>query len=160
MKDKLKGIWKEVIMVYPTKVLQRHLTGWWKEETLLAENNTKTAGRIAGFPIWVQTVPPWNTSLALQIQCKGVLDEVMWYNLIFNLFIPAVFFECFRGFCSFQSIHSLYIYIYISCMSRGRHVSASLILGHLQVHRSLCSLQCQVWYGYILKHYYIKVYCN
>jgi len=74
VKDKLKGIWKEVIMVYPTKVLQRHLTGWWKEETLLAENNTKTAGRIAGFPIWVQTVPPWNTSLALQIQCKGVLD--------------------------------------------------------------------------------------
>ena len=53
--------------------------------------------------------------------------------------------SCSRGFCRFQSIHSLFlIYLYISCMSRGRHVSASLILGHLQVHRSLCSLQCQV----------------
>jgi len=30
---------------------------------------------------------------------------------IFNLFIPAVFFECFRGFCRFQSIHSLFLYI-------------------------------------------------
>ena len=59
---------------------------------------------------------------------------------------------CFRKYCGFQSIHSqFYICIYIFyCMSRGGHVSASLILGHLQVHRSLCSLQCQVWCGYLL----------
>jgi len=44
----------------------------------------------------------------------------------------------------FSQYTANFIYVYIYCMSRGRHVSASLILGHLQVHRSLCSLQCQV----------------
>jgi len=35
---------------------------------------------------------------------------------------------CFRKFCRFQSIHSqFFIYVYIYCMSQGRHVSASLI---------------------------------
>jgi len=27
-------------------------------------------------------------------------------NILFSLFIPAVFFHCFRKFCRFQSIHS------------------------------------------------------
>ena len=37
--------------------------------------------------------------------------------IIFSLFIPAVFFECFRKFCRFQSIHSqfLYMYIFVVC---------------------------------------------
>jgi len=48
-------------------------------------------------------------------------------NIIFSLFILAVFFKCFRKFCRMQSIHSqslLYVYIYY--MLHGRHVSASL----------------------------------
>jgi hypothetical protein len=54
----------------------------------------------------------------------------------------------FGGFSQYTANY-IYIYIYFfSRMSQGRHVSASLILGHLQFLRSLCSLQCQVWYGY------------
>jgi len=34
----------------------------------------------------------------------------------------------------FSQYTANFIYVYIYCMSRGRHVSVSLILGHLQVH--------------------------
>jgi len=40
-------------------------------------------------------------------------------NIIFSLYIPAVFFQCFRKYCRFQSIHSqFYICIYLQCVTR------------------------------------------
>jgi len=47
--------------------------------------------------------------------------------------------ECLGSIVGFSQYTANFIYVHIYCVSRGRHVSAS-ILGHLQVHRSLCSL--------------------
>ena len=55
---------------------------------------------------------------------------------------PLCFSNALGSTVGFSQYTDNFIYVYIYCMSRGRHVSASLILGHLQVHRSLCSLQC------------------
>jgi len=63
-------------------------------------------------------------------------------SCFFSLFIPAVFFNVLGSFVGFSQYTANFLYIF--CVSQGRHVSASLFLGHLQVHRSLCSLQCQV----------------
>jgi len=39
--------------------------------------------------------------------------------LIFSLFIPAVYFQCFRKYCRFQSIHSqIFICIYLLYVTR------------------------------------------
>jgi len=81
VKDELKETWKEVITVYPINVLQQHQTGWWQEEILLADDNTKNGIQNSRFPGLDSNGAPWNTSLALQLKCKGVLDEVTWYAL-------------------------------------------------------------------------------
>ena len=57
---------------------------------------------------------------------------------------PLCFSDALGSIVGFSQYTANFMQVYIYCMSRGRHVSASLILGHLQVHRSLCSLQCQV----------------
>ena len=75
--------------------------------------------------------------------CRFQSIHSQFYICIYLLYVTRT--TCF-GLSYFRpssgpSITLLLAYIY--CMSRGRHVSASLILGHLQVHRSLCSLQCK-----------------
>jgi len=48
---------------------------------LLADDNTKNGRQNTRFSGLDSIGAPWNTSLALQLQRNGVLDEVMWYNL-------------------------------------------------------------------------------
>ena len=58
----------------------------------------------------------------------------MGFNSAFKVLIcssPLCFSNVLGGFVGFGQYKSIFLYVYISCMSRGRHVSASLILGHL-----------------------------
>jgi len=81
---------------------------------------------------------------------KGCQGNSQYSCTIFSLFIPTVFIQCFTKYCGFKSIHSqFYICIYLLYVTRTTCFGLS-ILGHLQVRRSLCSLQCQVWCGYLL----------
>ena len=73
---------------------------------------------------------------------KHRLDYSLLYALVCSS--PLCFSSALGSIVGFSQYTANFIYVYIYCMSRGRHVSASLILGHLQFHRSLCSLQCQV----------------
>jgi hypothetical protein len=50
---------------------------------------------------------------------KKSTEETKKESLVFSLFIPAVFFRCFRKYCRFQSIHSqFYVSIYLLYVTR------------------------------------------
>jgi len=93
--------------------------------------------------------PAWTSSLSLTclfswprgISCPKVAVGRASYQINCNEELNAL-----GSIVGFSQYTANFIYVYIYCVSRGRHVSASFILGHLLVHWSLCSLQCQVWF--------------
>jgi len=70
-------------------------------------------------------------------------DELGYVVTCFKTCSKLYIIDALGSIVGFSQYTANFIHVYIYSMSRGRHVSASLILGHLQVHRTLCSLQCQ-----------------
>ena len=77
---------------------------------------------------------------------------------IFNLFIPAVFFECFGGFCRFQSIHSLFLYMYIFLVCHVDDMFQSLLFQAIFRsidHFALCNARCDMAVFLVAIHFNI-----
>ena len=75
--------------------------------------------KIAQFSFTPQQNPEIMHTWTLFKHAWNVCHTLLTHNLhfitkdFFSLFIPAVFFQCFRKYCRFQSIHSQFLYMYI-----------------------------------------------